>query len=651
MSPVMWPRMRDDYEPGSANPGQSLVKSSSQDAWEPGAEPGGGGGGGGGASSLADLTDVDLTGAADGDTLVREGGQWVARNSTSVTLVESAGIVEIATDDSNARVAGVTPGKNLYDPTKRTDGFYLNHSNGQLVALAGYFTSDYIPVKAGVTYTISAARKLALFDQDKVYVSGLDLSQAGGPTTFTAAADGYARFSINTGSTGGAGPFQFEQGETPTAWEAYRVNLPADVMATVRSEIAETPSGPVTLTRTGNDITVTSTVDGKPLVISASLAYGRNGLFNFGNVVHEVTTVATLNDEVAPIRTQIGTVGANHGYPNVRAFTNPDGKTTADLGSVWTDGTRQYVLLAIDSAGELIFGGDYSTASGYVTSANVPSATLTHVSGATKTGAVSPTGSAGRQLEPSVGNVAVTLFADGVPITGDATVRARQVQVRESYEVLDYADLYDKAKANIGVPYTALNVAGCVMVENTFTFTANGRCRIDTAYTELTPTLLNNTLIFTQAVPMNGTVIRYMAGVKPIAGFDFTTGVDLAGYSATNYVTSADLLAAGVPPSFILDVRTVSGTPVLGFAHGYLPFTGADTDNAKRMSASGSRLWEIRNTKKSYPSAKMNTPPGWGRITGRSFRVYLSPAQVARVTPHRQALAAFAALDAAAALT
>ena len=86
MSPVMWPRMRDDYEPGSANPGQSLVKSSSQDAWEPGAEPGGGGGG---ASTLAGLSDVDTTGASEGDVLTREGGVWVAAaptdSGTSVT--------------------------------------------------------------------------------------------------------------------------------------------------------------------------------------------------------------------------------------------------------------------------------------------------------------------------------------------------------------------------------------------------------------------------------------------------------------------------------------------------------------------------------------------------------------------------------------
>ena len=43
---------------------------------------------GGGASSLADLTDVDLTGAADGDTLVREGGEWVARSGTSGSGLE-----------------------------------------------------------------------------------------------------------------------------------------------------------------------------------------------------------------------------------------------------------------------------------------------------------------------------------------------------------------------------------------------------------------------------------------------------------------------------------------------------------------------------------------------------------------------------------
>ena len=59
--------------------GQVSTYDKADDAWEP-REPTGGGG----ASSLSDLSDVDLTGAADGDTLVREGGQWVAGSGTSV---------------------------------------------------------------------------------------------------------------------------------------------------------------------------------------------------------------------------------------------------------------------------------------------------------------------------------------------------------------------------------------------------------------------------------------------------------------------------------------------------------------------------------------------------------------------------------------
>ena len=98
--PVMWPRMRDDYEPGSANPGQSLVKSSSQDAWEPGAEPGGGGGGGSGAvdsvngktgAVVLSASDVGIPASADdGQVLTWDAssGEWVAGSGTSGSGLE-----------------------------------------------------------------------------------------------------------------------------------------------------------------------------------------------------------------------------------------------------------------------------------------------------------------------------------------------------------------------------------------------------------------------------------------------------------------------------------------------------------------------------------------------------------------------------------
>lgn len=88
----MWPRMRDDYEPGSADPGQSLVKSSGQDAWEPGAEPGSGAVdsvNGKTGDVVLSASDVGIpTSADDGDVLTWDDGSgaWVARSGTSVTV-------------------------------------------------------------------------------------------------------------------------------------------------------------------------------------------------------------------------------------------------------------------------------------------------------------------------------------------------------------------------------------------------------------------------------------------------------------------------------------------------------------------------------------------------------------------------------------
>ena len=55
---------------------------------------------------------------------------------------------------------------------------------------------------------------------------------------------------------------------------------------------------------------------------------------------------------------------------------------------------------------------------------------------------------------------------------------------------MEYADLYDKMKANVGQPFTALDVAGAVLVSNAYTFHADGKCRVSSTYTELTPTQL-----------------------------------------------------------------------------------------------------------------------------------------------------------------
>jgi hypothetical protein len=257
---------------------------------------------------------------------------------------------------------------------------------------------------------------------------------------------------------------------------------------------------------------------------------------------------------------------------------------------------------------------------------------------------------------PSTGRVNNAILVDGTPLTA-GQIRGHQVVVRESYEVLDYASLYDTAKANIGTSYTALNIAGAVRVTNTFTFTAGGRCRVSTTFTELKPT----TLAACGGVQSNAlakagaTTTRYVPGVGTIGGFNWGAGVDLTSYSSSLLVTTSNLLSASVPPIFSLDRLIASSATVAGFAIGYLPFGVRSTDssiNATRLTAAPTDLWDLRSTKKSYPSVFTSQTAGWGRLTVEAFRTYLTAAQTdAVIAAGTDGLAAWSALDAQASLS
>ena len=103
------------------------------------------------------------------------------------------GIISIVQKDINRFRTFSKSGKNLYDITASDDGYYLQETDGVLKASTGYIASDCIKVDAGITYTISSVRKFVFYDIDKVYVSGLNQTQAA--YTFTALSDGYIRFS------------------------------------------------------------------------------------------------------------------------------------------------------------------------------------------------------------------------------------------------------------------------------------------------------------------------------------------------------------------------------------------------------------------------------------------------------------------------
>lgn len=608
----------------------------------------------------ADGSNVLPTQQAISEAIVNDGPAKTALNSYIQPVASQAGsaaaVNALATDATvkNAATTAVnsaaqglgyvtsTTGKNIYDSSADALGGYYRQTDGAWTVLAGYRGSDFIRVTAGQPYTISHARFIVFYDNAKAFVSGLQQTQ--GIYTWTPATDGYARFSYSyTGSGPTLSPVvQMEKGSSATAPESFKRLLNG-------YELGGISPDPLTVTLSGTTLTIASNLGASPITLNTTLAGGGNSVFNFVSTILATTNVHSAADDIAPIRTQMGTVGANHGFATMAAWGPIDhDKTTADLGSVWTDGTREYALLAIDSSGRAIFGGSYSEANGVVTMPTITlTSNLTHVSGSTHVAPLDYTKKLGvgvAQLFPAIGKLRQKLILDGATLP-EGTTKGRELEVRESYEVLDYKSLYDTAKANVGVSYTARNVAGSVRVESVHRFREGGVATVDVSLTEVKPTTLA-ACGFVQSVALNGTVTRYLPGVKTKGGFDWSAGVPLAGYAVSQLITTTDLHVATAPPVLSLDVRTD-----VGFALGVKPWAAGVTSSTARLAEAPTNLWDMRNTKKSYPTGVLSESPGWVRYEAHAYRAYLTPTQAAAVSAAgTDANAAYAALETVTAL-
>lgn len=122
------------------------------------------------------------------------------------------------------KAAFFVPGKNLFDKSAVTTGYYVNKSTGNLIANASYSASDYMPVIAGQNYTQSYSHQTAFYDANKVYISGEDaLGIPTTPRTLTIPAGAvYVRMTVaNTVLD----TTQFEKGSESTPYQAYSLYL------------------------------------------------------------------------------------------------------------------------------------------------------------------------------------------------------------------------------------------------------------------------------------------------------------------------------------------------------------------------------------------------------------------------------------------
>ncbi|MBO9431600.1 hypothetical protein [Sulfitobacter sp. R18_1] len=156
------------------------------------------------------------------------------------------------------------------------------------------------------------------------------------------------------------------------------------------------------------------------------------------------------------------------------------GKTEADVGSLWSDGVDNHVLVRVKSSSEVLFIRMYTGSDDKwtISTAAPASLTLTHVSGATNTADFAATDSVQSQGGcPVVRNYTSQATVDGVAVADDGEKSATAVSLSEYYEVINAAKQLDYLIANVGatpVDYLDTSIDTQFSMYNEHTFFAAG---------------------------------------------------------------------------------------------------------------------------------------------------------------------------------
>ncbi|WP_429960454.1 hypothetical protein [Enterococcus sp. AZ012] len=376
-------------------------------------------------------------------------------------------------------------------------------------------------------------------------------------------------------------------------------------------------SGDVRISILNNGFSVRSMLESDEITVSGSLVGSSNGTLSFYSTSLNSQVVHSITDDITPMRLWT-TVGANHGYTSAANVTLANhGKTNADLGSVWTDGSENYILVKV-SGNILTFIKDYLLDNqGAVYSSSISFANnLTHVSGATNTAQVSTSTAASVQLYPSVNKKTNRVLVNGKEVAKTGTYYGDNITIIEQYNIMDYKKIVDWAKANIGKSIENDDIGGAVKITIAYVFTQGCKCLVSHSAEFLSKQIIQNNG-FLQAASLNSGAKRYVPDLKNTI-YDWGNGVVLSSATQTEVITSDKLDDVSFPPS-----RTYEVYNGLVFNLGYL-FDKFDASPDFRL-ANSTRYWDLRNTGKNYPIV-MDNKKGYADvgeyISVAGYRVY-----------------------------
>lgn len=324
-------------------------------------------------------------------------------------------------------------------------------------------------------------------------------------------------------------------------------------------------------------------------------------------------------DERTPVHINGVYIGGGHGGTGYEGTKTAHGLTTANIGAVASDGTRNWVLVYIVSADKAFWMAEPTGAADKwsIYYAAAPSSTLTWVSGGANFGAISGWAWALELGFPILRGLAITTHAGDTEVTADG-VYTGQCRIEQSYDILNPASLLTYLKANIGsTDYKNVAVASQVGRFMIFDFDEYGARTVqDTeidyqAYTRVAgaPGDYNGAMQW-QRPPKTGdtpvglaTAVKlYVPDITPVSGFDFQSKADFTANAAFISIPKSSCADPTNPAShFAIFGFDAGGNQVSGYAFGYSRTIGQTTPAAR--AANVTNVHQLAGSGKQYPVA------------------------------------------------
>lgn len=574
-----------------------------------------------------------------------DGTTWSLGSSVALPIIEGKTTLnpegtDVANEKATAEYIASTQQKllsgdqvysvlNYYDKSNTEfEGFYIDTTTGALVANANSLTSNWIDI-TGWTEGVLSGRNSGSYNNVRfkdatgnilkpVDVNGtplpnFNLGYQNGVVYIPATAIAI-QLGVKYNGTGVLDRVQFEKGSIRHDYIPFGRGIIKE-SALLKNTLQVTISGTDIYVRSSFnsllDIFVRlnkTTSNNQIYNIYTEKLIGKNDLLTAnGRVLRE-----NITDDAAPMKINGTYIGANHGTQNTWFVTmNGHGKTLADVASVWKDQQGQdFILTKIQDANRVqVISTNRGGENNWDFKAGV-TGNLTHVSGAANTATIVNGGITATQLLPAVKNIVHQFVLDGNVISGDGEYYGENLDIIETYDIVDVPDMLTKLVANKpvgGYPVQPdfTNGDAIVSIRNNYNIGEKSRIKLYWQFIvrkACTFEYFGGTQVFYQKPSWSTGFTRMYPNSLPISdgttSWDFRTpkNIDTALYAAEMNLTNSYWESPSLPVFRTID--SLYGASNVNMNVGFIPILSQENRIDQVNNA-----WFLYPSKKQYPFA------------------------------------------------